>query len=75
MELCADKAVMMLTNRFPCTRTSLSARAAVPAPTQVPSYLVERKLQMAEEQRALEAAREAAKVPPGEGGGGREGDT
>ncbi|KIY96606.1 hypothetical protein MNEG_11355 [Monoraphidium neglectum] len=35
------------------------------APCLVPAYLVERKLQMAEERRALEAAREAAKVPPG----------
>jgi hypothetical protein len=38
----------------------------------VPAYLVDRKLQMAEEAAAREAAREAAMIPPG-GGAGRRG--
>lgn len=33
---------------------------------QVPSYLLERRMQMAQEQEALQAAKVAAQIPPGE---------
>jgi hypothetical protein len=59
--------VLMRTRAHVCVCVCVYVRVC-----QVPAYLVERKLQMAEERRALEAAREAAKVPPGgQAGAGR----